>query len=80
MTRAIWLSYKSFAVFFLLIAFGANGSYGQSYGLAFASYEIFQNQRTGIDLSQGKDSCHFYLTVRLTSVIFSELLKMTREI
>jgi DNA-binding SARP family transcriptional activator len=57
MTRAIWLSYKSFAVFFLLIAFGANGSYGQSYGLAFASYEIFQNQRTGIDLSQGKDLC-----------------------
>ncbi|MES2277873.1 MAG: galactose oxidase [Bacteroidota bacterium] len=32
-------------------------SFGQSYGLAFASHEVFQDKRTGLDLSPDKTFC-----------------------
>jgi len=41
---------------FILIAF-TNVSYGQSYGLAFSSHEVFQDKRTGLDLSPDKPLC-----------------------
>ncbi len=45
-----------FCCIFILIAFN-NVSYGQSYGLAFSSHEVFQDKRTGLDLSPDKTLC-----------------------
>ncbi|MHB8209275.1 MAG: galactose oxidase, partial [Mucilaginibacter sp.] len=35
----------------------AGNSYGQSYGLAFSSHEVFQDKRTSLDLSPDKTLC-----------------------
>ncbi|ACU05563.1 Kelch repeat protein [Pedobacter heparinus DSM 2366] len=42
------------SVFFI---FWCNASFSQSYGLAFYSHEVVQDQRTGLDLSPGKTLC-----------------------
>ncbi|WP_158996106.1 galactose oxidase [Mucilaginibacter sp. L196] len=45
-----------FCFLFIFIILTAN-SYGQSYGLAFSSHEVFQDKRTSLDLSPDKTLC-----------------------
>ncbi|MDB5125561.1 MAG: hypothetical protein JWP94_3690 [Mucilaginibacter sp.] len=43
--------------FLLVSIIFANDSYGQSYGITFSSHEVFQDKRTGLDLSPDKALC-----------------------
>lgn len=46
--------YKIFCLLILACAAFVNKGYGQSYGLGFSSHEVFQDKRTSLDLSPGK--------------------------
>jgi hypothetical protein len=43
--------------FLLVSIIFADDSYGQSYGLTFSSHEVFQDKRTGLDLTPDKTLC-----------------------
>jgi hypothetical protein len=43
--------------FLFIFTILAGDSYGQSYGLAFSSHEVFQDKRTSLDLSPDKTLC-----------------------
>ncbi|MFA6085662.1 galactose oxidase [Mucilaginibacter sp.] len=49
--------FKTIACFFFTFIVFNYDSLGQSYGLAFASHEVYQDKRTGLDLSPGKTLC-----------------------
>jgi len=55
--RLIYSIFKIFPLFLFVFLSFAIDSYGQSYGLAFSSHEVFQDKRTGLDLSPDKTLC-----------------------
>jgi DNA-binding SARP family transcriptional activator len=55
--RLTFRIFKLFFFFLFVFITLTNDSYGQSYGLAFSSHEVFQDKRTGLDLSPDKTLC-----------------------
>src|SRR5476649_184853 len=55
--RLIFRSFKLFFFFLVVLFTLTRDCYGQSYGLAFSSHEVFQDKRTGLDLSPDKTLC-----------------------
>jgi hypothetical protein len=49
--------FKTVSYFLYVLLLFTTESYGQSYGLAFSSHEVFQDKRTGLDLSPDKTLC-----------------------
>ena len=49
--------FKIFSCCIFIVFALKNVSYGQSYGVAFSSHEVFQDKRTGLDLSTDKPLC-----------------------